>query len=76
MGSGLVSLYVETEASVRNFLIVLVASTVASIGLWNFGMAHKIWPAHPLLATIFVAAMCGIAVQLLLPHGTHDSRRA
>ena len=56
----------------RIFLITFVTSTVAGTALWQFGLAHKIWPAHPLLTTIAVAAACGIAVQLVL---SHDSAR-
>jgi hypothetical protein len=56
------------ESDVRIFLITLVVSTVGAIALWQFGLAHKIWPAHPFLATIAIVASCGIAVQLLLSH--------
>ena len=56
----------------RIFLITLVVSIVASIGLWNFGVAQKIWPAHPMFATILIAAACGIAVQMVL---TRDAAR-
>lgn len=50
----------------RVFLITLVVSFVASIGFWNFGLAAKIWPAHPLLATTLLAMACGIAIQTWL----------
>ena len=52
----------------RIFVITLVASLVPSILFWNFGLAYKVWPAHPLLMTTVVATGCGIAVQILLPH--------
>ena len=52
----------------RIFLIALVTSTVASIALWQLGVAQRIWPAHSFLATIAIAAGCGIAVQLVLSH--------
>jgi len=51
----------------RVFLITLIASLVPSILFWNFGLAQKSWPAHPLLMTTIVATACGIAVQSLLP---------
>jgi predicted transcriptional regulator YdeE len=50
----------------RIFLITLVVSTIAGIVLWQFGFAHRIWPAHPFLATVVMAAGCGIVVQLAL----------
>jgi hypothetical protein len=48
----------------RNFWMTLLVSTVASIALWNLHLARKIWPAHPFVATVLVAAIIGIAVQL------------
>jgi hypothetical protein len=48
------------------FLAVLGVSTVSSIVLWNFGLAHKIWPAHPIFTTTVIAALCAIVAQLLL----------
>ncbi len=59
----------------RIFLITLLASSVASIVLWNFGLATKIWPAHPILATTVVAAICGTVVQLVLTYETASGKR-
>jgi hypothetical protein len=53
-------------ADMRLFLVVFVASTVASIALWQFGLGKIIWPAHPVLASVVIAAACGSAVQLIL----------
>ena len=50
----------------RIVLITFLISTVASVVLWQFGLGAVIWPAHPFLATIGIAATCGIAVQLVL----------
>jgi hypothetical protein len=50
----------------RTFLITLVASVVLSVMPWNFRIAHRIWPAHPLLATTLIAAICASAVQTVL----------
>lgn len=50
----------------RVFLITLAVSIALSIGLWNFRLAHKIWPAHPLLATTLIATICALAVQTIL----------
>jgi len=50
----------------RIFLIVLAVSIALSIALWNFGIAGKIWPAHPLLATTVIAMVCAMVVQTVL----------
>ena len=50
----------------RIFLIDLVASIVISIGLWEFGLARKIWPEHPYLATSLVVAATCAALQIVL----------
>jgi hypothetical protein len=58
----------------RVFLITLAVSLGLSIGLWNFRLAHKIWPAHPLLATTVIAMVCAMAVQTILTHDEVQSR--
>jgi len=52
----------------RIFLITLGVSIVASIGFWNFGVASRIWPAHPLWCTTLLAMLCGIVADQLLKH--------
>jgi hypothetical protein len=59
----------------RIFLITLLVSTVSSIVLWNFGLAGKIWPAHPLFTTVVLAAACGTVVQLVLTYETASLKR-
>ena len=50
----------------RVFLITLAVSLGASILFWNFGLAGKVWPAHPLLATTLLAWACATATQIIL----------
>jgi hypothetical protein len=50
----------------RVFLITLVASVVLSVMFWTFHLAHKLWPAHPLLATTVLTTGCAIALQTIL----------
>ena len=50
----------------RIFLIVLGISTVGSIVLYNFGIAHRIWPAHPVVATTLIAGGCAGLMQSIL----------
>ena len=57
---------------VRIFLITLGVSIVASILFWNFGLAQRIWPGHPLLCTTLLAWAAGVMTQTLL---THDAKR-
>ena len=56
------------------FLIVLAVSIVASIELWNFGVAAKIWPAHPLICTTVLAMALAIAVQMALSNDPRKSK--
>jgi hypothetical protein len=50
----------------RIFLITLGVSIITSIGLWNLGVAQRIWPGHPLLCTTLLSMACGITAQSLL----------
>ena len=52
----------------RTFLIDLVVSIAGTIVLWGFGLANKIWPAHPLLATTVIVAACAIAAHSVSSH--------
>ncbi len=54
----------------RIFLITLLVSTVSGVVLWQFGLASKIWPAHPFFTSVALAALCGTAVQLVLTYET------
>ncbi len=58
----------------RIFLVTLAVSTVAAVALWQFHLAHKIWPSHPFLATVFIAAGCGFAAQLVASHDLATAR--
>jgi predicted transcriptional regulator YdeE len=48
----------------RVFVVTLAVATVSGVALWQFGLAHRIWPAHPFFATVVLAAGCGMAAQL------------
>ena len=50
----------------RVFLITLAMSIGLTFAFWSFGLAHRIWPAHPLFLTSLVAALCAIAIQTFL----------
>jgi hypothetical protein len=52
----------------RNLLIDIVVSIAGTIVLWGFGLANKIWPAHPLLATTVIVAACAIAAHSASSH--------
>jgi predicted transcriptional regulator YdeE len=58
----------------RIFLVTLVVSTVAGVALWQFGLAHRIWPSHPVLTAVVIAAGCGIAAQLAASHDPMTAR--
>ena len=58
----------------RIFLVTLAVSTVSGVALWQFGLAHRIWPSHPFLASVVVAAGSGIAAQLAASHDPVTAR--
>ena len=60
----------------KTFLIVLAVSIVASIELYNFGLAAKIWPAHPVICTTLLAWAIAMAVQILLSRGARRAKAA
>jgi len=49
------------------FLISLAVSIVQTIIFWNFGVAAKIWPEHPMLLLFILAIVSGAIVQIVLP---------
>lgn len=50
----------------RTFLIVLGVSIVGSVVLYNFGIAQRIWPAHPVFATTLIAGGCAAIMESIL----------
>jgi hypothetical protein len=58
----------------RIFMITLGVSIITSIGLWNFGIAERIWPTHPLLCTTLLSMACGITAQTLLTRDAEQRR--
>ena len=50
----------------RIFLIVVGVSVVGSVVLWNFGIAHRIWAAHPVLATTLIVGGSAAVMQSIL----------
>ena len=58
----------------RILLFDLVVSIMGTIVLWQFGLASKIWPAHPLLATTVIVAGCAIAVHAIVSRETNKQR--
>jgi hypothetical protein len=59
---------------VRIFLYDLVVSIAGTLVLWQFGLASKIWPAHPMLATSGIIGICAIAVHQILSHEKANKR--
>jgi uncharacterized BrkB/YihY/UPF0761 family membrane protein len=58
----------------KTLLLPVLVSTVVAIGFWSFGLAHRVWPAHPFLATSIFAAICAEVAHLLWTHqGKQDS---
>jgi hypothetical protein len=61
---------------VKKFLIILGVSLVASVELWNLGLAAQIWPAHPLIVTTVFATVIAVAVQLYLSSDANQAKPA
>jgi hypothetical protein len=55
------------------FLMTLVVSSLVTIGLMGSGLARRLWPGHPLLATLVLACIFGAMAQILL---TRDNRNS
>jgi len=58
----------------RTFFFDLLISIIGTIVLWQFGLASRIWPAHPLLATTLIVAACAIATHRILSRDAQSKR--
>ena len=58
----------------RIFLFDILISIAGTLVLWQFGLASKIWPAHPMLATTVIIACIAIAVHRILSRDTANKR--
>jgi hypothetical protein len=58
----------------RIFLFDLLISIMGTIVLWQFGLASKIWPAHPMLATTLIVAACAIATHKILSRDAQSKK--
>lgn len=59
----------------RKFLIDLTFSIVISFGLWEFGLARRIWPAHPYLAISLLTAVTCAILQIVLKKDAESKGR-
>jgi len=53
--------------SLKTSLIASVIATAAGWGAWEFGIARRIWPAHPQMADFLLVLFTAIAVQIAWP---------
>ncbi|HXY78627.1 MAG TPA: hypothetical protein VEH47_07415 [Candidatus Acidoferrales bacterium] len=60
----------------RKFLIDLTFSIVFSFGLWEFGLARQIWPAHPYLAISLITAVSCAVLQAVLRDETKEKSKS
>jgi hypothetical protein len=58
----------------RIFFYDLLVSIVGTIVLWQFGLASKIWPAHPMLATTVIIGIIAISVHGILSRESESKR--
>ena len=48
-------------------LIATLIATAAGFSAWEFGLARRIWPAHPQMAAFLLPLIIAIAVQIAWP---------
>ena len=60
----------------RKFLIDLTFSIVISFGLWEFGLARRIWPAHPYLAISLLTAFSCAVFQIVLKRDSEAKEKS
>jgi hypothetical protein len=48
-------------------LIASLIATAAGFSAWEFGLAARIWPAHPQMAAFLLTLIIAIAVQIAWP---------
>ncbi len=53
--------------TLKTSLIASLIATAAGWGAWEFGMAQRMWPAHPQMADFLLVLFTAIAVQIAWP---------
>lgn len=53
------------KTSMESTLWSTLIGTAVGTGIWWFGVARLIWPAHPFWAAFFVTLAATLAVQIL-----------
>jgi membrane protein YdbS with pleckstrin-like domain len=52
-------------SSVRSTLAATLIATAVGVGVWFFGIARVIWPAHPQVAALLITVVASIVVKRL-----------
>jgi len=55
------------RANMNSTLAATLIATAAGVGVWFFGLAKTIWPAHPQIAAFLVTVVAGIVVKQTWP---------
>jgi hypothetical protein len=53
--------------SLKTSLIATLIATGAGWGVWEFGVAQKMWPAHPQMADFLFTVVTAIVLQIAWP---------
>jgi len=53
--------------TLKTSLIASLIATAVGFGAWEFGVAQRIWPAHPQMADFLLVIVTGIVVQIIWP---------
>ncbi len=54
-------------ANRNSTLAATLIATAAGVGVWFFGLAKAIWPAHPQIAAFLVTVVASIVVKQTWP---------
>ena len=55
------------KASTKSTLAATLIATAAGVGVWLFGFAKAIWPAHPQIAAFVVTIVVSVVVKQVWP---------
>lgn len=53
--------------TLKTSLIATLIATVVGFAAWEFGLAQRIWPAHPQMADFLLTLFTAIALQIAWP---------
>jgi hypothetical protein len=62
------------KASTKSTLAATLIATAAGVGVWLFGFAKVIWPAHPQIAALAITIVVSVVVKQVWPADVAQKR--